>query len=166
MINPFATFGDSTWYQMYFVEESRTQKRDVQWHTSTQEELPRFFAQYTTESRPVTGTANRSEMDGSYTCHRGKATGYSCGTVSTIYYKPTYSNACPGDCDATWIKVSGPDLECYPGDSGGPWFFSTTAYGIYKGQASSGTSAADCDYAFFMAIGYIDALNVHVEIAP
>jgi hypothetical protein len=79
----------------------------------------------------------------------------------SLVYQPTYAGACPGTtCSAVWIKVGGSSLECYGGDSGGPWFNAGTAYGIYKGQASSGTTAAACDFAFYMGINYVSGLGV------
>ncbi|MEV4475910.1 hypothetical protein [Nonomuraea sp. NPDC049504] len=54
----------------------------------------------------------------------------------------------------------GDGLKCYPGDSGGPWFNANKAYGIYKGQSSTGTGTAGCNWAVYMAINYISTINV------
>lgn len=78
---------------------------------------------------------------------------------------PTDVQRCrPSTCSSVWIKVSGPNLECNGGDSGGPWFNGSIAYGIYKGQSSTGSTAAACNYAFYMAINYITGMNVTVLI--
>ncbi|MDP4505829.1 S1 family peptidase [Nonomuraea turcica] len=155
-------YGSSTWLSTSFRSQARTSTTDVQWHTRPSNvSYPRFHASSTSSTRTLTGRVVRSGQNGDYVCHRGKTTGYSCGTVSTITYRPTWSNACNGvTCSATWIRVSGPSLKCYPGDSGGPWFNSTNAYGIYKGQSSSGTGTAGCNWAVYMAINYISNINV------
>jgi hypothetical protein len=45
------------------------------------------------------------------------------------------------------------------GDSGGPWFFGTTAYGIHSGEPSG-----DDTDAFYMAHNYMSVLNIRVKI--
>jgi streptogrisin C len=143
-------------YSTAFVDEIQDADQDVQWHTTPHIELPRFYASSTTSDRPLNSRRTRSEQSvGGYVCHRGKTTGYSCGTIQTKTFAPTYANACPGTtCSPVWIRVSGSNLKCFPGDSGGPWFLVYTAYGIYKGQSSSGTAAGGCTWAFYMASNY------------
>ncbi|MEV0621908.1 S1 family peptidase [Nonomuraea sp. NPDC050404] len=155
-------FGSSTWLATTFRSQARNATSDVQWHTRPSNlSYPRFHASSTSATRTLTGRVVRSGQNGDYVCHRGKTTGYSCGTVSTISYRPTWSNACNGvTCSATWIRVSGSGLKCYPGDSGGPWFNAYKAYGIYKGQSSTGTGTAGCNWAVYMAINYISNINV------
>ncbi len=148
-------FGGTS-YAATFQSEIRDANQDVQWHTTSHIEYPQFYASSTSTYRTLTGQVNRSSQSaGNYVCHRGKTTGYSCGYIDTTSYRPTWANACNGvTCSSTWIKVSGGSLECYPGDSGGPWFNGYNAYGIYKGQSSSGTTSADCNWAVYMAIDY------------
>lgn len=143
-------------YSTNFIDQIRDANQDVQWHTTPHLELPRFYASSTTSHRPLLAKKNRSSQAlFSYVCHRGKTTGYSCGIIVSKWFKPTYANACPGvTCASVWIRVAGSSLKCFPGDSGGPWFLVYTAYGIYKGQSSSGTSAGGCNWAFYMAANY------------
>jgi streptogrisin C len=143
-------------YSTTFVGEIQDADQDVQWHTTPHIEEPRFYADSTTSHRPLNSQLTRSAQSvGGYVCHRGKTTGYSCGTIETKTFAPTYANACPGTtCSPVWVRVSGPSLKCFSGDSGGPWFLVYTAYGINKGGASSGTDAAGCDWAFYMASNY------------
>ncbi len=145
-----------TSYSTTFIDEIRDADQDVQWHTTPHIELPHFYASSTTSYRPLEGQRNRSSQAvGGYVCHRGKTTGYSCGDIESKTFRPTYTNACPGvTCASVWIRVKGSSLKCYPGDSGGPWFLVYDAYGIYKGQSSSGTSAGACNWAFYMAPDY------------
>jgi streptogrisin C len=157
----FRLFSSSSWFNMTFQDQARTDRNDVQWHTTGALEQPLFFGPSTTDARELRGRSLRGEIDGSYTCHRGRSTENSCGTVTSVTYIPTYNNACPGTtCAPLWVRAAGSNLRCYPGDSGGPFYNGWYAYGIYKGQSSSGTSASDCDWVVFMGIGYIQAINV------
>lgn len=153
---------DGTTTAMSWVSEIRDADQDVQWHTTTLTEVPEFYADLTTSARILTGRRYRtSTAPGNAVCHRGKATGYSCGTVESITYQPMYTDACPGTtCSAVWISVSGPNLKCYPGDSGGAWFNGQTAFGIYKGQSSSGTAVGNCTLAWYMSTDFISGLGV------
>lgn len=153
---------DGTTTSMSFVSEIRDADQDVQWHTTPLTEVPEFYADLTSTARILTGRRYRtSTAAGNTVCHRGKTTGYSCGTVQSITYQPAYTDACPGTtCSPVWISVSGPNLKCYPGDSGGAWFNGQTAFGIYKGQTSSGTEVGDCSLAWYMSTDYISGLGV------
>jgi hypothetical protein len=153
---------DGTNTTLSFVSEIRDADQDVQWHTSTLTELPEFYADLTTSARVLTGRRYRtSTAPGNAVCHRGKSTGYSCGTVQSITFQPDYTDACPGTtCSNVWISVAGPNLKCYPGDSGGAWFNGQTAFGIYKGQSSAGPAVGDCSLAWYMSTDFISGLGV------
>lgn len=154
-----------TSYAATFQSEIRDANQDVQWHTTSHTEYPHFYASSTSSYRTVTGLKNRSDQAaGNYVCHRGKTSGYSCGNIQSTSYKPTYTNACNGvTCSSVWIRVTGASLACAGGDSGGPWFNSTTAYGTHKAGSSSGTGQGDCSEAIYMAINYITGLGVSLS---
>jgi hypothetical protein len=150
----------TNWWPIYFQSEARTASADVQWHTTNIGVFPRFTASSETSYRTLTGSVLRTGQAGHYVCHRGKTTAYSCGTVQSNAYRLTYANACPGTtCNATWVRLTGASLLCYPGDSGGVVFNAYNAYGLYKGQASSGTAVGDCSEMFYMPIDYISAIG-------
>lgn len=155
-------------YPMTFISEIRDADQDVQWHTTTHDEYPEFYADSTATARTLTGRRLRSSTAvGNAVCHRGSASGYSCGTVQSTTYQPTYANACPGTtCASVWITVGGANLACYPGDSGGPWFNCQTAFGIYKGQSSTGTAPGQCNLAIYMSTDYISGLGVSLVYGP
>jgi hypothetical protein len=130
--------------------------QDVQVHTSAYVERPEFYYDdaklYT---RTLTGRRLKSSTAfGDNVCHRGERTGYSCGYVQqTNYapYNPGHPVLCgPYECGPYFVRVTGAALECYPGDSGGPWFASTVAFGIYMAQSSTGTAAGQCAEAIYM----------------
>ena len=156
----YKNYSSSTWYALTYKAEKRNATADVQWHTTNIGVYPRFIASSESTYRTVTGKVNRSSQKDDYICHRGKTTGYSCGTVQNNAYKLTYDNACKGvACSATWVRTTGSELKCYPGDSGGVVFNVGKAYGLYKGQSSSGTSASACTAMYHMPIDYLSGIS-------
>jgi streptogrisin C len=85
-------------------------------------------------SRASTNAVDQG-VQGDYVCHYGVTTGYSCGTVQSKTFKPYgTANKCGATatsvCNPTWVKVSGPSLDCWGGDSGGPIFIGNVAVGL------------------------------------
>jgi len=154
-------FGGTS-YSITWVAGKLDADHDVQWHTTSHDEYPEFYADLTTSARVLTGRRYRSSTSvGNTVCHRGNGTGYSCGSVASTTHQPTYTNACGSQtCNPVYIRVSGADLLCYGGDSGGPWFNGQTAFGIHKSGASSGPAKGDCSYAVYMSTDYLSGLGV------
>lgn len=97
------------------------------------------------------------QLVGDPVCHRGISTGRSCGEITSKTYKPTYGGACGGQtCDSSYFTIEGPNLRCWPGDSGGPVFKERDAYGSYMAQSASSTQAGDCHLLVYMEIGEIN----------
>jgi len=87
-------------------------------------------------------------------CKYGRTTGYTCGTIETKQFDPDGSGTL---FNATFIYVDGGSVNLSEGeDSGGPWFYGTTAYGVHKGGSGND--------AWFMAQNYMSALNIRVKI--
>jgi hypothetical protein len=113
------------------------------------------------ERRPVTGARRRASLRaGDIVCHRGERTGYSCAPVELTDFAPA-GDLCGGACLPTWTTVAGPG--CKGGDSGGPVFLGTTAYGLLKG----GSYRADgsCAFYFFMSTDFLP-VPWQLAIAP
>lgn len=107
-------------------------------------------------------------MVGQAVCHRGDATGFSCGVVADKAVRLNYTDACPGTvCAKVWVEVVPGDLNlrCANGDSGGPVGSNTTAYGFYKGQASAGPGGGQCESAYYMSVTYLVDLDSVVYLA-
>jgi len=155
-------FGGTS-YATTFIGEVRDSDQDIQWHTTPHIELAEIHASSTTAARDITGTRSRRQQSrGGFVCHRGRTTGYSCGTIASKRYRPTYTGACPGTtCRARWIRVEGSNLACFSGDSGGPFFLSNNAYGIMKGGSFTSANPGDCAFGFYMATNFfgIDVLQ-------
>jgi hypothetical protein len=111
-----------------------------------------FFADKgKTISRAVTSWRNRtSTRAGDMVCHRGERTGYSCAEVEYPDYAPP-GDLCAGPCEPTWVAVRGP--TCKGGDSGGPVFAGTIAFGLVKG--SSYTGDGRCRLYYYMSTDYL-----------
>ena len=113
---------------------------------------PLFYADKNkTALRPVTSWRNRSATRaGDLVCHRGERTGYSCAEVAYPDYAPP-GDLCAGPCTPTWVAVRGPD--CKGGDSGGPVFAGTIAFGLVKGD-SAGKDGVTMLY-YYMSTDYL-----------
>ena len=125
--------------------------QDVQINLSSEATRPLFYA-----NRPA-GALRRldtwrnvsSTRAGEFVCHYGESSGYSCATVELTDYAPP-GELCGGPCSPTWVTVGGPN--CIPGDSGGPVFSGTVAFGIAKGINRSGDR---CDFYYYMSTDYL-----------
>ncbi len=119
--------------------------------------------------RVVRSKARRSEMRGRLVCHQGMNSGVSCGTVINIHHRPTYYRACvrasgtkrhpesqPTPCSNVFVRVHGPDLNACKGDSGGPWFMASKAYGIHMASNGVRNCARKGVYATFSAIDEVE----------
>ena len=135
-----------------FVGGWGAQYQDVQVHVGEAPNRPLFYADSAKKSlRSLTGARSRTSIRGGETvCHRGETTGYSCAEVELVQYAPP-GDLCGGPCDPVWVTVAGP--SCRGGDSGGPVFAGTTAFGILKGS-SSGRSGA-CNFYYFMSTDFL-----------
>ena len=106
----------------------------IQFRTFASHTAKREFYGPSTSTR-VAHTGSKAALKGSYLCHRGKKTGYSCGTVSSSTCTPTYSGACGSvACGPYFVYVKGSTLRQDHGDSGGPWVGGNLTYGIHKGR--------------------------------
>lgn len=130
--------------------------QDVQIHVTAdqadQPMAPLFYADKgKTLLRPVTSWRNRtSTRAGDFVCHRGERTGYSCAEVEYPDFAPP-GDLCAGPCEPTWVAVRGPD--CRGGDSGGPVFSGTIAFGLVKG--SSYAADGHCRLYYYMSTDYL-----------
>ncbi|WP_191993018.1 chymotrypsin family serine protease [Sphingomonas parva] len=126
--------------------------RDVQLHVSEAAQSPSFYADSKkTAVRTLTGARGRaSTRAGDVVCHRGERSGYSCAEVELVDYAPPGA-LCGGPCAPSWVTVAGP--TCGGGDSGGPVFRGTTAFGIVKG--ASYDKSGRCNFYYYMSTDYL-----------
>ena len=149
------------WRPLTFAGTRRTPTQDFQWYL-----VPGnppmgawIYSHSETSYSIVDNQSLRSDDYGDYVCHRGMTTNaFSCGTVNSINFDPDlHGGDCNGPCDPVFVRVAGPTLRCYYGDSGGPFVDYAaphTAYGLLYGGVSTGTDIGDCDYAVFSVVDY------------
>ncbi len=139
-----------------FVAQSWGGSQDAQWfHTPNMPDVNKI-KDGGSSTRNITSRTSRSNMVvGNPVCHYGRTSGYGCGQIYSKNYNPTNQGFDDKTYDPTWIRVS---CCSEPGDSGAPWFYGNSAYGINKGHTSDGN-------AIFMAQNYLDALGIRVKIA-
>jgi len=126
--------------------------QDVQVNLSTEANAPLFYANGGAESvrRLATWRNRDSTRAGDFVCHYGESSGYSCALVELTDYAPP-GELCGGPCEPTWVTVHGPN--CVPGDSGGPVFSGSVAFGIAKGI--NRTPAGQCNFYYYMSTDYL-----------
>lgn len=126
--------------------------RDVQINGSALSPDPLFYADRGAGSlRSVeTWRSVASTRAGDFVCHYGESSGYSCATVELTDYAPPGA-LCGGPCSPTWVTVRGP--SCIPGDSGGPVFSGSVAFGIAKGI--NRTDSGQCEFYYYMSTDYL-----------
>ena len=134
-----------------FVGQWGVAYQDVQVHLSDRAQRPLFYADGNKRAvRTLTGARRRtSTRAGDSVCHRGESSGYSCSEVELVDFAPP-GDLCAGPCDPVWVTVTGP--SCRAGDSGGPIFSGTTAFGIAKGGSYSGGA---CRFYYYMSTDFL-----------
>ena len=91
-----------------------------------------------------------STRAGDFVCHYGESSGYSCAEVELTDYAPP-GDLCGGPCAPVWVTVAGP--SCGGGDSGGPVFRGSIAFGIVKG--ASYAKDGKCNFYYYMSTDYL-----------
>ncbi|WP_426683475.1 hypothetical protein ABFU84_00790 [Xanthomonas translucens pv. undulosa] len=137
---------------------------DVQWHTvGSNTPLNEVYGTSISDSgrRAITSMWNNAEI-GQEMCFRGVRSGYSCGTVVDNKHSPGI--ACgPGEnipCANAWIRITGDQLACAPGDSGAAIFQGNSGYGIVTKGNSTTPMPGDCKGVTAMPWGAISALGL------
>ncbi len=143
---------DGSQVPLEFVGGWGARYQDVQVHVAGVPQQPYFYADTAkTALRPLTGWRNRtSTRGGEALCRRGETTGYSCSEVELTDYAPPHE-LCAGPCDPVWVSVTGP--SCRGGDSGGPVFNGTVAFGIVKGGNYGRTGT--CNFYYYMPVDFL-----------
>lgn len=150
-----------TIYTLLRQGDWKTAQRDVQFNYKTSHVAPDDFWDGIA-IRDLGAQVTRVNSQGDFVCHWGERTGRSCGNVVSINFDP--GDLC-GDlqtdpCQNVWSKVTGPDLACWGGDSGGPWFSGIAAYGIHTGGEASGTAQGQCTLAWFMSRDWLGGVGL------
>lgn len=125
--------------------------QDVQLHVTPAADRPLFYADRRIGAlRELTTWRNRTTLRaGEFVCKWGESSHYSCSEVQLTDYAPP-GELCGGPCKPMWVTMTGP--QCRAGDSGGPVFLGTTAFGITKG--GSGTPG-QCNFSYFMSTDFL-----------
>jgi streptogrisin C len=113
---------------------------------------PSFHAQID-DIRNVEDVRLVSEMnEGDLVCHYGIATRYSCGAVDRV------STTC-GDSPNRLVRVIGGERA--RGDSGGPWFNGTRAWGLHAGSCTVTVGGDTTVYSLFSKAVYLDNVSAY-----
>lgn len=113
------------------------------------------------------GLVNSQYVAGTYLCHTGQTTGYSCGNVAYITGSAGSCNSAAlkivprASCGETFIVVKGPTFKIEGGDSGGPLFDpSGKAYGI---ATAGGANTDGSGYTgYFSSLAYLSGFTLKI----
>lgn len=129
--------GNSTTYEnqvgeyeqgMTFKLQHRGTYGDVQFHTASTTEKDDFYYDFG-RLRDVAAVAN--PVDNQYICRFGQKTGAHCSHVYDLSVCVYYD----GYDECRLVRMDNNQAD--HGDSGGPWYYGGTAYGIHKGSIGS-----------------------------
>ena len=137
-----------------FAGQWGARAQDVQINLTPVRPKPFFYADRRQGAlRVLSGARSRlSTRAGEWLCHYGESSGYSCAEVELTQFAPPGA-LCAGPCAPSWVTVRTHD--CHGGDSGGPVFSGTVAFGITKG--GSGGRGTRCNFYFYMSTDYLPA---------
>lgn len=127
---------------------------DVQWHTGPKTESDKFYqgSASSTEVNLISVSSVANPAGGAAVCRNGKTTDQHCDTVLN-------SHICQsGICGLvrTYDWTSG------GGDSGGPYFWGSKAYGIHRGKMHDGAYPYETRGVFTRALNVDDAIGVYI----
>lgn len=148
--------------ELTFQAEARSHSSDVQWHTVPDALTIRPWARDNFPfgsppfARVISSSVTRSSQDiGDFVCKYGRVTGFGCGVIVSRTRCPDWVPSCL----STFIQVDGGSTDLASGgDSGGPVFFGTQAWGLISGAAG----ANNVDDLIYMPINYIWRLGLTV----
>lgn len=133
-----------------YLGEWYSGSRDFQVHSFASSHALLAAIKLESGTRSITSSASISNtIIGLTVCKMGNITGYTCGAVSSRNHQPSYvPSASP-----TFVKVDRLPGVGTPivqkGDSGGPWFVNSTAYGWTSGLGNDGA------YGIYMSLSYL-----------
>ncbi|WP_419842793.1 hypothetical protein [Candidatus Poriferisodalis sp.] len=109
----------------------------------------------------------RLGMIDDYVCHSGNMSGISCGQIDNVKFRPHIpEGGCDGNnraCQPVFVRASGRLMKGCKGDSGGPVYSYSAAYGIYMGNRAKNGCSVLSTWVFFSPIRQVEyQLNVSV----
>ena len=159
-----------TWFgqTLTFKAERWSGSNDSQWHTLPGETVTAKIRDSAGGSWRYIFSQVPSNLQalGANICHYGKTTGYGCGRLSSKTIAPSWvPNANPTFGLIARTTASPGDLSS-PGDSGGPIFSSSDAWGTTSGEWFSADFGCACNNVY-APVNYISGgMNISVLIQP
>lgn len=155
-------------------------RADIGWVSADHHITNQFYADSGSTPRTLTARASRlydtrvksTTVKGSYICHLGQTSQtdqtliQSCGEVTSVTGGSfaggsTFVHVSNTQSGAGTVRTSGlGTLRCVGGDSGGPWFAVTTAYGVQSGCAWADTAKTITDVVVYTSLDYAANINV------
>lgn len=122
-----ASYSTSGGTLLTFKNEANTGNDDYQWHSASSQTYPAQFYDGVSLKSVTDWHTQTWAYDGEYVCKYGITSGQTCGSVvTTMYWDSSYGGY--------YAQVSNGGVMNKEGDSGGPVFVGTEAYGIVHGR--------------------------------
>ena len=127
---------------------------------------------------PITSFGRKSDLEvgKTFLCHAGSSTDFSCGLLKdlniTLYTDYVSSNGTAGKrCNTTnkycynFMSMSGPDLKCEGGDSGGPITAGNAAYGIAGSCNLNQMANGSTPILYYSTLNYLNEFPVYLGVS-
>lgn len=181
-------------YTSSYTKGTTNDQADIRFIKGSPIGLGQFYYNETTNIRNVTGTRsrlstniNKGTTPGSYVCHLGQPSPgstsniQSCGEVMSINTSFSYDSDNKLSFSSTGgsfvlmrntqsgagtTRTSGNGtLRCFPGDSGGPVFAGTIAFGVMSSCSwVDGDQTKPVTYATYTSVDYFNKLGVSIIV--
>lgn len=156
---------------------------DLGWVSAGHHVTNQFYADSGTAARTITSYANRlydtrvksTTVTGSYICHLGQTSKtnetlvQSCGEVTSVsggsqlggntFVVVSNTQSGPGTTRTSGLGT----LRCVRGDSGGPWFANTVAYGVQSGCSWTDSTETTAVIVVYSSVDFISQLDVQIQ---
>jgi len=152
-------WSDGSWHSTTFQKQEWDPSMDAQWHSvsPTVQEVVGLFHIDTSNTRPQKAYVVGNALVGSAVCRWGtRSMQPACFTITNVNYQipGVMEDGSNRPYAAVYTRIALNSYKSCPGDSGGPWFYNNTAYGLHLGSTSGCTTNANT-YAYFTPISTV-----------
>lgn len=146
-------------YSLTFEAGNLSGSYDIQWHSRSGANFPNKIYKGDGVYLLITGkVARASQPIGAFVCKSGVTTHKTCGEIETKNYAPSWVPSAAGTFIAVVNNLCSNMID--GGDSGGPVWIGSDAWGTSSGYDSGG----GCERLIYMASNYVEGgLNVSIR---
>lgn len=140
-INWLGDNGNGTGFSTPWAGEHIGNWGDVEWHTSSHYVYAQFYKTTNGSRTTVTSRVTNAAMSlNKWVCRYGRTSGQSCGYTNNLNVSNTFEWGGCGGCLQTaehMVQTRSMTTPTIGGDSGGPWWSGSQAWGLQHGGSST-----------------------------